>query len=446
MIKQIIIVYENIVREYDNALLLKAEFERRGFQVYLAYKTETILFIKRSSIILVPNCYNTDNYDFYQYTLNSNGNPIISLQYEQVLSKRIEKTGMHNPKGKAKNIYFFCWGKNCFDRLCKYGIEEKRIKICGALQLDFLRPEFSGFYLTRKELADQYKLDCEKKWLLYISSFSYVDNSIITKYTAEELADDIFIKDFTELSVRSQEKTLNWFEQLIIENPDITIIYRKHPVEAGNRRIEELTKQYPFNFKNIDDLSVKQWVSVCDIIVTWFSTSIAEVYMAKKPLLLLRPYPIKEEYDVPFYYRADCIDSYEKLGYAINNIEQFSIPVSIEILNGYYSLKEKPAFLRIADEVEKIASAYTKQQKIDVKFVLYRLRFFLKKGRLIKFILKSIYQTLFIHFNFKLRNERIRNAYCVNDWEKSAKHKNDTLNKEKYQILKEIVNEYRKSI
>ena len=92
MYKNFIIVYEGIVREYDNALLLKSELEKRGYTVLLAYKSETVLLKNRKAVIVVPNCYSTENYDFYQYILNSNGNPIVSLQYEQVLSKRIEKT------------------------------------------------------------------------------------------------------------------------------------------------------------------------------------------------------------------------------------------------------------------------------------------------------------------------------------------------------------------
>ena len=34
-LKKAIIVYENIVREYDNALLLKAELEKRKYKVEL---------------------------------------------------------------------------------------------------------------------------------------------------------------------------------------------------------------------------------------------------------------------------------------------------------------------------------------------------------------------------------------------------------------------------
>lgn len=441
MYKNFIIVYEGIVREYDNALLLKSELEKRGYTVLLAYKSETVLFKNRKAVIVVPNCYSTENYDFYQYILNSNGNPIVSLQYEQVLSKRIEKTNVHNPKGKAKDIWFFCWGNQCFDRLVKQGINRNRIKICGALQLDFLLPEFSSFYLSRQQIADKYNLDINKKWMLYISSFSYVDNSIITNYTAKELADHQFVKDFTEVSVKSQKDTLKWFERLIKNEPDIIIIYRKHPIESDNKYIQELCNKYPNQFKDIDSLSVKQWIKVSDIISTWFSTSIAEVYMAKKPLLLIRPYPIKREYDVPFYYDAKCIDQYEKLILAIHNIASYSIPVSEKILRDYYSI-ESPAFLRIADELENIASMSS--QKKEKTFVYGRIKFWLHNGRIIKLLIKKIYQIIFIYMRVKIKNSKIRKAYSISDWEKSIIHQKDPINTEKYLRLEGIVNEFEK--
>lgn len=436
--KEVIIVYENIVREYDNALLLKAELTRRGYRVKILYKLDMLFRTRKNVIYVLPNCYNDVNYDAYKYRLNAQFGSFVSMQYEQVLSKRIEKTEVHIPKGKAKEIELLSWGNNCYQRLLQKGIDKERMRICGAVQLDFLREEFEGFYLNRHEMARKYNLDENKKWLLYISSFSYVDNAIITKYTALELNDNDFVREFTELSTKSQKDTLDWFEQMIRENDDIIIIYRKHPVESKSVILNRLVKKYPEKFRDISELSVKQWIYASDLLLTWFSTSAAEAYMAKKPLLLIRPYPIKEEYDVPFYYGVDSISSLEELRVAIkgeNNENNFQ--VSKDIMYDYYEIGEVPAYVKVADALEALfAKNAGMQRQESAVFGLKRL--IVLKKEIVKYCIKKVYQYLYITFSFQIKNEKLRKSFAVPEWEDVIRNEKDEINVEKYLKLKEI--------
>ncbi len=442
-LKKAIIVYENIVREYDNALLLKAELEKRKYKVELVFKDTEILFKQRDAIVILPNCYNTEDLKSYLYYLNANGDIFISLQYEQVLSERIEKTGMHNPKGLAKNIYHFCWGENNYRRLLKNGIDNKRLRICGAIQLDFLRHEFDEFYLNKQEIADRYGLNSQKDWLLYISSFSYVNNKVITKYTAKELKDEKFVREFSDISVQSQKATLEWFEKLLINQPNLIIIYRKHPVEADNVLLNKMIEKYPKNFYDIHELSVKQWIKVCDIVTTWFSTSAAEIYMAQKSMYLIRPYHIKKEYDVPFYYNAECIDTCEKLLAVVSqHNEKQEFPISENVIQEYYSITGRPAFKRVADAIDEIAEKNENRIYGPSCYVLRRWKFLFEHGRIFKYLIKTFYLFLYGKFGYKIKNENFRKNYAVNQWEESTRNKQDSLNRIKYNRMREIVNRY----
>lgn len=438
--KVVIIVYENIVREYDNALLLKAEFERRGYKVRLVHKVFDILWMPVSAIIILPNCYNTEDFETYTYFLNSRKSIYFNLQYEQVISERIRKIGYHFPKGKARHIYDFCWGREWYQQLSDDGMDSKYLSISGALHLDFMRPEFAFFYLTRKEIAQKYHLKEDKKWLLYISGFTYVENSSIEKYTAHEFKDDEYIDRFSRLSAESQKKTLVWFEKLVTDHKEIIIIYRKHPMESGSVLLEQLFKKYPKQIFNISELSVKQWIKVCDIITTWISTSAAEVYMSGKPLYLLRPYPIEKEFDAPFYYHSDQINSYTQLGKILReNDKSAGFPVPETVLLSYYKIDEKPAYVKIAERIERIVRLSGTQSYCESGFWLKRCKFLVGKNIFLKYVVKKIYQFLYFYFGLKLTNKDIRKKYMISAWEEDIKNRKDLFNQKKYEVLKRIV-------
>jgi hypothetical protein len=63
--KKVVIVIEVANRELDNALLLKAELEKRGYDVSIMSKTEQ-LRMQETDILITPNCYIKPNYDFYR--------------------------------------------------------------------------------------------------------------------------------------------------------------------------------------------------------------------------------------------------------------------------------------------------------------------------------------------------------------------------------------------
>lgn len=437
--KEIIIVYEGIVREYDNALLLKLELERRGYKVRLLYKTETFLFKKHYAICVLPNGYSSKDIEYYRYILNANGNELISLQYEQVLTTKALKEGSHIPRGEASNIWLFCWGNNCKKRLIEANINENKIKTTGAIQLDFFRDNFSSYYYTKKEIAQKYQLDCNKKWILFISSFSYANNkkllndeNIIDKLNTENNS----VTYFEKISSISQKEVLIWFDKFLSENTNYELIYRPHPVESENDTIIELERKYK-NFKCISELSVKQWIVVSEINTTWYSTSIAEIYAAGKNYHLLRPYKLEQDMDIPYLINADCVDSFEKFCKRIKN-DDYTLESFSTSFQDYYSIVDIPAYIRVADEIEKISNQVNfRPQK---GFKLQRIKFMIKDAFIIKLIIKKLYQRLYYYLGIKIKRKTLRDKYYISDWENSISHQKNLINIEKEMKLRRIVN------
>ena len=440
MEKRVIIIYENTVREYDNALLLEAELTNRGYNVELLHKTHFLCWRKRKAIVLIPNSYNTNDLETYAYWLNCNEGIYINLQYEQIFSERVKSTGFVMPAGKAKNILHLCWGEDRYKELINEMMAPKNLLITGALQLDFLREEFDGFYLDRSTVASRYNLDINKRWLLFISSFTYTDSTFIEKNAPDEFYKDDFIWRFSRLSIKSQKEVLRWFEVFIQNNSDILIVYRKHPSESDSVVINDLKQKYSTQFYDISDLSVKQWIKTCDICTTWFSTSASEIYMAHKPFYLLRPFPIDHEFDVPFYYDADSIKSYEEFELAVTNLANSrKLPISEGLLKQYYMIDEIPAYVKVADAVDNaFASGYEKNVLGDVNFEFHRWLFLLKNVIFVKYMIKIVYQFVYYHFGFQIRGN-LRNTFAFSEWEADIKHQKDKINIEKRSKIEKIV-------
>ena len=53
---------------------------------------------------------------------------------------------------------------------------------------------------------------------------------------------------------------------------------------------------------------------------------------------------------------------------------------------------------------------------------------------------KKIYEFLFTYMKYRIKNEKFRKSYAVDEWEKIAKHRKDSYNTGKYETLTRIVN------
>lgn len=438
MKKKVCIVVEVANRELDNALLLKCELEHRGYDVKIMNKTEQIA-LRKNDVLLIPNCYNTEDYEFYRYRFNCETGKIICMQYEQILSQKIIESGFYSPKGRAETVTHLCWGENAFRRLRKDGIEEFRLKKVGAVQLDTTRKEFNSYWETRESLAKKYNIPLEKKWMLYISSFTCTGDDLIKQRLLTIFKDEM-VDEFKVIAANSQVQTLAWFDKFLTEQKDVVVIYRPHPVELKSTNVANLVKKHPDSFISLQDLSIKQWIKVSDIISTWFSTSIVESYAMNKNCIIIRPYEIPIERECDIYKSCNAVESYEEFKTAINNYMQdvAHFPISIEVINDYYKIDDYPSYMQICDQVDEMNSG---EGSLEKRFVKNRICFLLKHHIVLKVCFKAIYKFLYKYFNFKINNKKLRNKFFIEEWEKSVEN---TINSKeeieaKEQCIKNII-------
>ncbi len=437
MRKKVGIIVEVINREMDNAILLKEALKYNGFNAKIYFKTENYAF-RKNDILIIPNSYNTENYNFYRYRFKCKSGNMIDMQYEQVFRKVDENADYLKIKGRAQDILHLCWGENSYIRANQlYGVAKENLSIVGPIQFDHTREEFKKNLYTKSELAEKYKLPIDKKWILFISSFTSTEDNVFVENAKIVVSEDRTL-NYQNLSRLSKNEIVKWFDKFLFENPDYILIYRPHPVELSSQIVKELKERHN-NFLCISDYSVKQWIYSCDIVTTWFSTSIFESYYMKKNCLIFRPIDFNENEDYELYVNCNKISNYDEFvkGILDYNADITYFPINVSKINYFYNFDIVPTYVRIIDEIKKNSNVIKKEKN----YSLHRFKYELKNKNILKDIIKKIYSFMFKKFNFKINNAKLRNKFFIEEWEKSAKN---PLKSKKY--IKERTKEYKQIV
>lgn len=436
--KNVVIVYEVANRELDNALLLKAELERRGYHVDIMSKTEQLRF-RETDILITPNCYIRPNYEFYRYRFNCKSGMLVNLQYEQVLSPIEEDNELYSLDDVSKQITHICWGKHTFDRLTRKNVIPENLPVTGAIQLDTTRPLFNSYWKSREEIAEEFSLPKDKKWILYISSFACFIGSKINEVQKETHTEDN-VERFALVTDRSQKATLSWFDRFLQEHDEYVVIYRPHPVELSSPQVQEMVQKHPDSFRCIQDYEVKQWLKVADIPCTWLSTAISESYFVGKNCLVFRPVPIPPDVDCVIYEGVRAAETYEAFSEQICTYSPAltAFPIDRNLIEYYYDFSPDPAFRKIADVVER-------QQPRAKDLATYekdRWNYLLSNRLITKLLVKKLYRSWYRLTGIKLKNKTLREKFFVEEWEKTVDNRinNGQSIQRKEQIFKEIIN------
>lgn len=356
-----VLFFEGIERELQNAYLLKSELKKRGHDLYICdmfymlnISNEKIKF--KPDAVLTPYLYESHQLEYFKELFKDKIERIVNLQYEQILTKKHLETKLHIPKGLNKNAIHLCWGEKWKNVLVENGVPEENCVVTGCLNIDMDRERFDSIYKTRQQIAINHYLDENKKWIIFISSFSMVNlTDERVKYNSDRLGENE-IREKQDIDINSREIIFEWIEKYLTENKNCEFIYRPHPGESMDDKIYKLQNKYK-NFYIIKNDSVRSWIRVCDKIHTWATTSIVDIYFMKKNCSILRPIPIAKWMYNGLTDEGDFITDYEgfKEFNDNDNIEGFPIDENL-ILQNFYIDDEKYAYELICDLLEDIVN------------------------------------------------------------------------------------------
>lgn len=356
----IVIFYELPERELNNAFLLKAEFERRGYSVdikdYWNYHEIVFPIKEKPKLVIVQSGY--DNADLERFTARFTHkiDKMLDMRYEQVIANRILNSSLHYPRENMKNMSHICWSEHIKEEMMKQGIPEKNLPVTGDIKTDFSNEKFDSFYKTKEELGKEFGLDFKKEWILFISSFTFNEFNTDKELTRlnNNLEDGKYMQKW---DIESKKIFMDWVEKFLESHPEKEFIYRPHPVEYINKNedvnIKKLQKKYS-NFHYIGKYAIQEWIRPCDYLNTILSTSIIDVYLLKKQCNILRPVPLDPDFDNPLLLHADSIDSYEEFEKANSRVSDNPFPIADEYVNKYYYFGDKLVYESICDYAEKM--------------------------------------------------------------------------------------------
>lgn len=359
----VVILYEHRARDFENACFLAAKLEYLGFTTKIYNIYESCKNKIKSKVILVPHLYNNEQLYSFCKQKNTICPCIIDMQYEQVLSLA-SLDGIHNPSGQAVNAYHLSWGKSQTERYIKCGIAADKIVESGHVGMDLLRPRYLNYFYNRDYLAEEFNLDKNKSWVMFLSSFSYANLSESTLRSYEMMFSEA--RRLAKISDMSLKEIICWFDKFTKDNPDKILIYRPHPAESVVKALYELQDKRE-NFRIISKYSIRQWMNPINVFLNWYSTSVIDTYFANKRCYTLRPCDIPQDLEVEILVGSRFVHTYDELLAAIKE-KQYSFPVKPEIIEYYYGKRDKKeASDTIIELVQDLINNRLSGHKFDIE-------------------------------------------------------------------------------
>lgn len=313
--KNIILFYEHINREYNACLQLKEELEKKGdvkvylFEIIFEYfKAIKISKNTKIDMIIMPWIYHENDYEYVQPFIKNNRKIyIVNLHHEQIGSEVSYRILLPNGSAAKNSTIHFVWGDNFKKKLIENGVEEDLIFTTGNIRSDNL----FNTQKNKKSLSKEYNLDIKKKWILFSENRGWVlninnamYNDLIYKgFTEDEL------EEYIEVSRESLESTIKEFEALGDEFfSKFELIYRPHPGTQAPKMNNKI--------KIIDKYSIYEWIRHIDINVVWSSTTIFESDINNVPSFVYEPLENPEKF------KTDGIEKYTKISNIIDLLNE----------------------------------------------------------------------------------------------------------------------------
>lgn len=294
MVKHVVLFYEHKVRELKALEELKRCIVQRSkgsVEVeILQYDFEWSKGVKSARMhgvdaVVVPYIYSdVPDYDAVAPFRHINEDcKVINLHHEQIASPVNEATQLPHGSLACNGCYHFVWGERYAGSLEALGIDRSLIFPVGNMRLEPVDP--SQRMKNRELLSDRYGLDIQKKWVIYCEGR-------LESYPSEEVR--VNHPFFGSLE---REEYVNWcdlqtgslsmtYEQLSMLTDsffdECELIYRPHP---GTNLSHVLRDE----ILTCCELPISIWISACDLVVVWNSTTALEANALSVPAVRHEP-------------------------------------------------------------------------------------------------------------------------------------------------------------
>ncbi len=317
--RRAIILYDLIAREYWGCHKLKDALERKGFEVKLYqwnfqyYKAIVHAIFHKPDVLIIPSCYSDITYRrvVMPFKKISKDLRILCMHNEQIGYHGLKEDYLIPTDPSCKNtMIHVAWGEYFGTDLVAHGVHPELVKTVGSVRLQESLAKVEA--ISREELAREYGLDPDKKWILYCDGGGALFYEMAQKGQrssdliggTKEL--DEMILPYGEAYVRTIE-VLNAFIEK--HHQGYELIFKLHP---GLKDIDH--RMFDQRIRIVRNHTVYAWFRHVVANVVFQSTSILESDAMGVRSAVLKPVPLKYEVaGVMEYPACEDLEGLEKL-------------------------------------------------------------------------------------------------------------------------------------
>ncbi len=279
----------------------------------------------------------------------------ISFLHKKVIKKRYDLN-------QKKYLDFFLFsGKRDLETVKYLKISKNKKKMFGIVKLDLLNKKNLKFFDKEvKEIKNKYRN------FLFVTGHSSLDKSKNqSKFMFGDDKTKSLIKNYDNVN-KNYLSLIMLCKKIAILNPDLTVIFRRHPKEIDSN-IEKILGKKPPNLKLIFKYSVTPWMIACKYYLHSGCQTSLEAIALKKKMITYIPYNVYsiKNYNLtkPFFTNEKkCLEFIKK---SKNEDKFYHISKKVEEIA--FNLKDKITYSQKFEEFIKTNYNYLLNSSLEKK-------------------------------------------------------------------------------
>jgi len=293
----ILILVEHADRELDVACLIAARIARAAprLAVKIAnFYTEAQRLIATTAprVVVTPFFYAVEDAVMRDYVAAWSRSIFVNLAWEQILYGSQQTLKRPRDAFTRDKVRHVAWSEWFRDYLIGHGVAPAHVDWLGHPLYDLYDPVRRDGFADRRELARNYNLDPEKKWIFFPENFrwAFFGDEKLAALEAQGVppadleAQRVYCHDALAASAR-------WLAAAA-KVGDCEAILRPRPAVSNEKMRDFVAREIgaaPRGFHILKQRSARDWIFASDVTVSSISTTLIEAAVAGKPIMRLAP-------------------------------------------------------------------------------------------------------------------------------------------------------------
>jgi surface carbohydrate biosynthesis protein len=293
----VLFLVEHVARELDAvACIIERLRSRFGIKSDVRnYYFDLFFSLQRykPKIVVFPFFYGADHFYPVAYIERWPSAHIVNLGWEQVLQK--VDVAMKTPRDAVAKtrVHHMCWSRQYRDFMSDNGVRPDKLHLTGNPVMQFYEPQYRKYFRSRAQIAEDYKLNSAKKWVLFPENyfFAFLPDKALKSLAGHQNADLGHLKQSRAYCNESLKRLFEWTKELDRAEDPIFIL-RPRPATTEDAMIKFMYSVVTSPGRNVRIIkagTAREWIMAADHIISSYSTTLIEAALAGKPVHMFSP-------------------------------------------------------------------------------------------------------------------------------------------------------------